>query len=367
MNMRPFKIVALLLVLLPALVWADGDKEYTKVYKEEYTVALGALLEVKNKYGNVDITTGTGDQIIIEAEVIVEARSESKAQDILDRITIDISGSRSKVSAITEYESKKKAWNWNNNENYKVHYTIQAPADIDINLSNKYGDVAVDNIKGDMDLYLKYGNGIMGDVGGDMEGYLGYVKSFSIESVGEDFDLDIAYSNLDVGTISGDTDIESKYSEIEIESAQHMDILSKYDEYEIGTATTIDNDGKYDDFRIGEVNVIDTDTKYTKIRIRYLGKVGEFDTGYGSVDIDELADDFQSIEISSGYTGYEIGGGGAFSLTLESKYTSTSLPDGMEYSLRDRDSKRLNLKGYYDTKNSGSINAVMKYGSLKIK
>lgn len=366
--MKPYNIISTLILLMIASIGLRAEKdlqEYKKTITEDFNVTAGADFLLENKYGNVDIETTDQNTIHIEVEIIVEARSQERADDIMDKININMNNSSDRVQAITVFDFGNN-WNWGKkSENYKVHYKVTMPKSIDLNLSNKYGNISVTDVNGDVDLSLKYGNGHMQDVGGDLDAYLGYVGSFDMGSIGGDMELDIAYSNFTVEDMN-DADITSKYSKIDIGNATEMDITSKYDKYDILSAISIDNEGKYDNFKVGHVTSFDIDTKYTHIKIDELVHSGSFDTGYGGVKIKKLGKDFESIIIDSNYTGFTIGLSGGSRFDIETEYVSNDLPNDLTFSYKEKDGKEFKLQGFYKSKKSGLIKADMKYGNLNI-
>ncbi len=368
-NMKSYNYILTLILLIIGSGESLANKElqeYRKTISEDFQVNEGTDLYIENKYGNIDIETADQNTIHIDVEIIVEARNQERADDIMSKIDISFDNSGNRVQAKTNYDFGN-SWKWGKkSESYKVHYKITMPKNIDLNLTNKYGDISVTDVNGDVYLYLKYGSGHMQDVGGDMEANLGYVNSFDMGNIGGDLELDMAYSHFSVEDIN-DVDITSKYSHIDMAHAKEIDLTSKYDKYTIESALSIQNDGKYDEFKIGYVESFEIDTKYTHIRIEELVHSGTFYTGYGGIKIRKLGAEFKSIIIDSNYTGVNIGLSGPTRLNLDTEYVYPDLPDDLTFSYKERDGKEFKLQGFYKSKNSGIIEAEMKYGNLDIR
>ena len=368
--MKVYNTISILLLLLCSVsvtVSARNWQEFEKTISKDFRVNDDALIQIQNKYGNIEIVTSDRSTARFEVKIIVEAKNEGRANEMFDKIDVDFSASANNVSAITDYEQENNSWGWGKkNEKYQVHYYVQLPTNNELDLENKYGNVSVTDMNNDFQLSLKYGNANLQDIGGDFSGYLGYVGSCDVGTVGGDVSLDIAYSTLDIGTIGGDAEFTTKYSKMTIESVNELEIDSKYDKYDIGAALSIDNEGKYDNFTIGRVDVMEIETKYTHVRIDELTESGDFDTSYGGVKIKNLSANFESIIIDSGYTGFDIGVHGGFRLDIDTEYASTDLPSNMTTTYREKDSNELMLKGYYKNQNGGMIEADMRYGHLDI-
>ncbi len=343
-----------------------GLQEYKKTYNEEFSINQNGLVYLANKYGNIDITTSDRSTVKIDIEIIVEARDQDRADDILDKISIKFDNSSSEVKAYTEFDFGN-SWNWGKkNESYKIHYKVLMPRDVDLDIYNKYGNISMTEINGDLDLDLKYGSAYLQDIGGDVEAVLGYVEGFDAGAIGGDLDLDIKYSDFNIKGAS-DTHIETKYSEIVMDYAGEVDISSKYSQIEIGALTAIENVGKYDQFDLGSCEYIDIETKYTQLRIETLAKGGDFDTGYGSVRIKQLHDSFEKINIDAGNTGYDIGIMGGARFDIETKYAGVDLPRNVVSSYKEKDHNEYFFKGHFEDSGAGLITATMKYGHLDVQ
>ncbi len=342
-------------------------KEFKRTISEEFEIKSGGTVDISNKYGTIDIKTTDDNTVSIVVEIIVETKDEDRAREIMSKIEIAFNNSSSNVTALTKLNfSKSRNWR-KKNESYQIHYTVMMPKDVDLELYNKYGDISVTSITGEADIELHYGSGYLQDIGEDLEVEISYVPRLELGNIGGDLELEASYSHFTAGSIGGDGDIDSKYSHISFETISDLSIDSKYDKYKINTVDAIDADGKYNSFQIENCGFFEIDTKYTDIKIDKLSRGGDFSTGYGSVRIKHLHQDFKQLNIDSEYTGYGIGLNGGTKIAVASKYTGVDIPDDTEISYRDRDGNSLTLKAHYKDPNAGSINAKMKYGKLKLR
>ena len=358
-----------LFLLGSQIIWASDYaaelKEFKKHISEEFSISSNGTVVISNKYGDVDIETSDRNTVSFEIEIIVEARNPDRADEIMDKIDIDFSNSSSEVKARTVYDFGNN-WNWaKKNESYKVNYTVKMPKSVDLELSNKYGDISSTSINGDLDIYLGYGSANMQDIGGDFDAELDYVRSFDARDIGGNLDLTIKYSDFKIGDVS-EVDITSKYSDLTIGTTGEVTIESKYDEYEIEKATSIDIVGKYDDYVIGHCEFFEIDTKYTQVRIESLIEGGDFSTKYGNVTVRELHEGFDSFIINSEHTGYDIGIKDGVRFNVDTKYTNIDLPRDITFSYKENDDNEHKFQGFYKSKNKGIIEAQMRYGHLDV-
>ena len=97
---------------------------------------------MSNKYGKVNVKTGSGSQVIVNVKVTVRANSQSEADKVIDRINIIFSSGPDFVKTETDIESQNSSWfNWGNNSSeYTIDYDVTMPAANKLDVSNKYGD-----------------------------------------------------------------------------------------------------------------------------------------------------------------------------------------------------------------------------------
>lgn len=338
-----------------------GSKEFRKSFNESFTTNADVALEVQNKYGNVDITTWNKNEVLVKAEIIVNARSESAANEIFDNVSVGISGNRNRVSAITSINSSK---NYSCDDGkYEVHYFISAPASARPDIYNKYGNITIGELKNDLEVEIKYGNLDTENIDGKLNLIIGYGNA----NVGElgPLDLEIKYGKFKSGNIKGAT-IISKYSTVKIGNGDDFDITSKYDTYRLGEIGDLMNAGKYDNFRIEKVKNVDLQTKYTTFKTNHLSESMRFEGKYGSIGISELSDDFKSLNFVCRYTPIKIGTTAEFKIEAETKYCSVGLPYEMDYTEKVKDGKYYSIKAKTSDRAKGVIKADLEYGSLKI-
>lgn len=367
--MKPYNFIVtfLLLIFFVSSAMTEATvSEYTKKINKEFNVNADALTSIQNKYGNVEIISSNRSSVKFEITILVEARNQDRADELFSKIDVDFSASSSRVSAITEFEKQNKNWNWGkNNENYQVHYRVELPNSNRLDVDNKYGNVSVTDMNADVKLTLKYGNGNLQNIGGDFQGEIGYAGNCDLGAVGGNVDLQIAYSGFSVeSAVKGF--VQSKYSKMEFGRIDALTIESKYDKYSIESVGVLTNEGKYDNFSIESAHSLSFNTKYTHIKVEELSHSGRFDTGYGSVKVRDLGSAFSAIDITSRYTGFELGTSGGYDLDLDSEYTKTNLPSDLSIKYRDKDSNKLKLKGSFKG-GGGSIKAVMGYGNLDLR
>ncbi|MFT6808410.1 MAG: hypothetical protein ACJA01_001634 [Saprospiraceae bacterium] len=322
-------------------------------------------ISLDNMYGNLTITSHSQKSATVSVEIIVEASKESRAQEIFDKIDIQMEHGGNKLSVITEINSSK-GWNWTKkNEQYQINYIVALPTKSFLSIENKYGNVACANHENDINLVLKYGNGSLQNVGGNLDAELGYVGSFTIGSVEGNAMIDLSYSNLNMDS-AHDVEIDSKYSSFSIENCGDVLSESMYDKYDLGSIKLLKNDGKYDTFKIIEAEKVNCETKYTNMKIGSLIGGGDFDFEYGGLNVKNVSPEATSISVEGKHTGVDLGISGAYSLDVEGKHTGLDYTRDLKISNRDKGDNEIMVQGYHINDSGTKIKARLRYGHLHL-
>lgn len=366
MMSKIFRIIVMAFFMATAAT-SFAAKDYVKTYEETFTTSRDGSVRLNNRYGNIDITTVSGNEVRIKVEVSVDAKSQDSADDIFDRIDIEIDENRDIISATTTINENRNFWknlvSWGGNNKYEIRYEVELPAYIYLDITNKYGNISCDDMENDMDIELKYGNFVIGSAH-DMDIDLGYGNGELTRA--HDIDVEIKYGKLSMNKCL-DMDIESKYSKITIDDAAVLDSESKYDHFDIGSVGTFENVGKYDDINIDHVDETVINSKYTKINLEKLGRNADIETSYGSIRIKEIMPELESIEIHSSYANItidnpqEVG----FDFDIHTRYGGISVNEGT--GTFDEDGEHEEAEGRRKGEGNGKIQIESSYGKVRIR
>ena len=151
MKTLRYKLVLLLFVGALTASWAQElEKKINRTFQVNSTITL----RVDNQFGKVHIETWDKDQIDVEVVIRADMRNESRSQEFIDRVEIEISKSSSLISLKTEYGKNTSS---RNGESFSVDYTISMPVQNSLEVENKFGDIYLADLTGELDIDLKYG------------------------------------------------------------------------------------------------------------------------------------------------------------------------------------------------------------------
>lgn len=278
-------LTAILLGQLSAAIAENWDK-VTKEKKvhNQYTVQDMDKLVIDNVFGRVHINTWDKNEVTVDIQVTVKAKTESAAQEILDHISFVISSNEDGGHRIYYKTVLENARHNNQNSEMTIDYTINAPKKNAIDITNKFGDVYLGDFSGKMRMNVSYG-------ALDMQTITGTDKRIKV-AFGSGIIHSIETANFDIS-----------YTDISIDNARDIDVANKYGKLDIGTVNELKIDQRYGDISIISVSNI----------------IGSID--YANLEIDNL---LQSAELTlkySGKTDIKNIGAGAYHLNIVAHYS----------------------------------------------
>ena len=207
---------SLLLFLCAILMSAQGlaaDKtDYKKHYSKNVPINPDALLEIDADFSSVEIMNWDKNEIDVYIEIIVEARSEDKAEKIFDKITAEITDSKDRVSIEVFKEDDK---GMNNTTGWQINMRIKAPKTISLDANIIFGDLDIARIDGKADIDLDFGdldidklsnaNSSIDIVYGDAD--LGHVRAESIN---------LGFGDMDIQNLDSDCQFTMSYGDADI-------------------------------------------------------------------------------------------------------------------------------------------------------
>lgn len=295
------------LVINPLNSKASIDLEKIEPSNVQLEKAINVLYEVSNKgklhvnniYGDIEYFTWDKPMVKINVIVKVNAKDKKIGQEILKNISIDFNNSTSEVSAITNLSKGNKKIRNNSRYKIKVEYQIYGPTGFDIDFVNKYGNIALPELKTTAVLKLAYGNLYAGSNNAKMLIDMAYGDcnlSNSNQITGE-----IKYGKFYAKNIDH-LKFDFSYSELKAERIKTFKTKSKYSHFKISKVNFIENDGGYDNWKIGSIKTLILDNNYCNITIDSLLTVANLFMNYGDLAVKHFATQTRAIKFQGNYS-----------------------------------------------------------------
>ena len=312
MKTLKFNILVLFAILVSLNV--NAERVSKRIYRN-YPINAVHKLELNNKYGNIYIENNRTDSVVVSVDIWVEGSSD-RAHHLLDAINVSINHSGSTVTAITEIESMQ---NWNTE--FSIDYHISIPADRELEVVQKYGNVNMKDLTAKGRFEIKYGA-------------LSGQKLLS-----PDLSMDIAFSKVDVEQTK-DLALVLSYSKLKLDKGDNLKLETRYSGVNINNCKQIDASSKYDNYSIQNLNVLIINSMYTGISVNKLSGKLNLTNGYGGVTIKEIPAGFESITVESKYAGIKLGiaADASYKLNGKVRYCDIKHPDGKLNKMRENTS-----------------------------
>ena len=345
--MKTVKLFATLLVLSFLSAGIVSAEEKTKEFHESWPVSEVGTLQILNKFGEIKINNDGGSEVTIDVKVTVEGANEKKANELLDLIEVNFSKSGSTVKAETEIESDFKS-----QKHFSIDYVVNIPSDKNLVIENKYGNTIVNKLTGNGNFEIKYGNLTASELMTPAGGSLSVELAYGNATIGKatDINVDVSYSPMTIDELNS-LKLESRYSSLEVEEAGKMVIESKYDK-----------------FNFGKVKSVDANFKYSNLKIGKLSKSLKIESGYGGVKVDEIASNFEFINVTNSYGQIALGlGNASYSIDASCNYCGIDYPEDDFSGDRIKENNSNTVKGKVGSGEGGKVYVRSRYGEIKLK
>jgi len=307
-------ILTLIFIISAGLLSGQSFSE-KKVIHKSLPVNKDMTLELDNKYGTIHITPWTKDSVAVRAEVEAFASNLDRLHKMFHGIDVNISETSFMVRVQTEFtqnismlfESFKGMTNKliPYESRIQINYYISAPEYLSMKITNKYGDVYMENSTGKFSLNLSNG-------------------SFKANNLGETGGIDLTFCDATINKM-GSGYLDASFSEIEIGESRDLTISAISSRFDIRKSNKISVESRRDKFYIGSVASVSGNSYFSDFRIDELQKEINLVTKYGSLNADLIEKGFDLVTINSGYTDISLAFDPAASYNLDIRHTNTFL------------------------------------------
>ena len=272
------RIILLGILLIP---WFSViAQDFSKTYDKKFDVDKGAVLVIKNKFGDVKCVNWEESSVSIVVTVEVDASSQEKANRVFDKIQVELSGDRTRVEGITDVGSISNA-------DFSVNYDIKMPRWINIDINNQFGDIYVDEIDGTSRIKLEYGA---------ME---------AIAFNGLQTDLMVKFSDAEIGFIK-DGELNIEYSEWESKGSENFRVFSSFSEVTLDKVAKLNLDSQYDEISVEEAGEVIAISRFSELDFNKIKGDFDFDSEYGELEVGYISPAFKVGKVRNTFAGASL-------------------------------------------------------------
>ena len=347
-----------LAVLLFSMSLTAAAEEVSKEYHKESTPGPNSTLNITNKFGDVVTETWTENRIVVDVKVTVENSSAEKAKKIMQMIEVAFTEENGSLTAVTNFDDNFSDIHWGNDNNrFSIDYSVKMPANVNLTISNKYGNTEIDEVSGQVILDLKYGNLFAGKLN------RGNVKPIN--------SISIAYGKAEITEMSWAT-VSARYcNQFDIDKATAITVESKYSKFNIEEASSVVCDSKYDNYSVGKVKNFVAAGGYTSFKLESVASKLSVQTKYGNLSVESIPEGFSQMDVEASYCSVKLGisSSACYNLNAQSRYGGVKLDDdNFEPVTRIVGNNSAEIKGLVgNCKNpASSVNITASYGSVTL-
>ena len=269
--------------------WASGNDDFedSKVFDKVVAISEGFELEITNKHGDIIFENWDKDSISVQVTISAQSADLKKLEDIMKSVEIDFNAHSDYLAITTEWLNPGKSFkadvmSFLGEQSISVDYLIKLPKHIELDVTNRYGNIKMGNYDGKLKLDLSHG-------------------SISARKIKNARSIKIKYGKLKIKEIEVG-DILARFSNVNIDKVGELDLNSSSSEIEIETADKIVLKSFSDDIEIEELTKLQINSSASSIEIEKLKTSIKGEMKYGDLDVDEIANDFTSITLNANST-----------------------------------------------------------------
>ena len=277
--------------LLAIGLFAGAQVTMEKDYDETFSVSQGNKVEISNKYGEVIIQTWTEPQVRIKGTIEAQGRNQDVVNKNMNRVRLEMRKIGQIISVETEIEKRGGTFTevFNDvgeysrslfgNKKIAVNLEIWLPQDIDLSIINKYGDIYLASLDGEVDVTLAHG-----DLRADrLEGRLDMEHSFG--------KADFNFVNRGRFTLRG--------SETTIEEGSSFSFQSSSSEINLYNVHYVKLNSRNDRVKADQINELVGTGKFTEIEGQRVTRNVDLNLEFGEITLSQIEKKFKNISISS--------------------------------------------------------------------
>lgn len=262
-----------------------------KKIERSFPASPETRLDLSNKYGTVHVIPWTKDTVYIEIDLFAKSSSNSRLDKILRNIDFDFTETRYYIIATTNFGNKYNTFISDlkdisgsiipSRNQVEINYTVHVPGNMNVNISNKYGDIYIDDMKGNVSINLSNGDLKANSLTGDASISLNFGNGI-VNELGN-ARMNISYADIDIRKAKQLT-IESKSSRIRLQEAEILKTTSRRDKYTISRLGNL----------VGE-------SWFSDIWVYRMDEEINYSPTYGVLKVDTIPSGFAYININTEY------------------------------------------------------------------
>lgn len=190
----------------------EKENETTKDINKSFKVSDKVVVKMDINFADVSITTWDQPQVDVDIKLRSEASSQSRAEEIMDKIEVKIDGSENLVNIHVELQNT----NCKNNEQFDIDVNIKMPANGSLEGQTSFGDLNLTSLKGACKLHIQYGDFEAIGLSSGANNVKVSFGNFNVQNYGGG-ELTNEYSQVEIDQLSGNCNIKASFGNVDID------------------------------------------------------------------------------------------------------------------------------------------------------
>lgn len=286
-TIRNLVLITTVLCLTGSALWAQvsDSKEITKVF----SVDKSTIVDIGNKYGDVSVETWDKDSVWVQIKYSVSEKNYERLNKKMDEISFELTQSghyvvintiigESKNMLLSELTKFKETIGVGESQ-VEINMQLKIPNNLDLRIKNKFGNVYIDDYKGDINIDLS--NGKL--KAHELTGYTNLKLNFG----------DAIVKQIDSGNL------EIYYSDFNLSTSRRLRITSKTSDITITEVGQLLVNSSRDEYRIRMINDFETEANWTDFSISEFTQKSDIKMNYGDLTIENIQPSLQKMLIDA--------------------------------------------------------------------
>lgn len=264
---------------------------YTEQIERAFRASSSTTVEVQNKYGIVHVETWKKDSVKISIDFRVEANSQEKLDNVKNTIMFDFSPSKYKIQAKTTFTKARGLITefvdaFVPSTQVVIDYTVFIPEKSPLIIKNKFGNIYLDELTGNVDIELSNGD-------------------LTAEKLTGKTNLKLSSGNSEIEELKNGT-IQIAYGDLVIKKAQNLNLETRSSKVKIEQANMLNIKSSRDKYTISQADELTCEGSITTLKLDNLENEINCSLKYGGVSIDNVRKTFQFINLESEYADIDL-------------------------------------------------------------
>lgn len=348
-----FRIPVITGMLVFLCISVQAQFTETREFVKRFKVNPDTKIEITNKYGRIELNKWEKDSVVIRFRMEINEKKKDRLDKTLGNLDFDITNTAPYLIVKTQVDKNRsqlesefnhfKETILQTNGSIRIDMKVWLPDNHNLRLENKFGDIVMEDYKGETQVILSNGKLICGEL-----------------PAGSSIDLNFADATINKLT---DARIASNYSDIQLDNAGYLRFESKSSTIEIEESDNLRIDSRRDKFRLRNVNRIDATGSFSQFRLEELKNKASMHLSYGSFDVEKITPAFSTIYVDAHMADVNLYFNPEAKFNYQITETKTALHLG--HALKDENTETLDAKES-KIRHSGYFGRKMKEDQLII-